>query len=73
MDLNKLAQVVDIFQKYGNHKIKKTQGYVNTSDMKEVLQVHTIKPDHMEETHIELLNHCGVTWDIHIGQWIAEV
>lgn len=73
MDLSNLSQLVEIFQKYGNHKINKTHGYINTSEMKEVIQIHTIKPDHMEESHIDLLKEFGAIWDIHFGQWIVEV
>jgi hypothetical protein len=72
MQLNNLSQVVDIFQKYGSFETKVSTGYCIEDKMQPVFVVHDMKPDHMEEKHLELLEHFGAVWDKHLAQWFVK-
>jgi hypothetical protein len=71
MQLNNLSQVVGIFEKYGKFETKVGAGY-DGDKIHNVFVVHNMKPDHMEETHLELLEHFGAVWDKHLAQWYVR-
>jgi hypothetical protein len=73
MTTKTLSNILGILEKYGDHPVRMGQGYVTHTQKKPVMIVHTIKPDHMSQNHIEIIKDFGCIWDLHLAQWIVEL